>query len=367
MDQDWQEQRVGVWDGQREIREGLVADLVVLAALASDERLSLPVEEEDHEAPVAAQEVCPELIVDSLVVWAILRTFNVWLLLPDIELLVQSIHQRDQELVRVVLPPPLELLIDPSESALETPRIDGENRSRVPHLAHALCKGLHKVAIMTHHVIGIHLVLVRRVLFVPHLDRLSVGGDLLWVVGYPGKEVADEGRVRDTLHGRVHVASVSQVGASFCPGGFRLALLDLLASRRPPTGLEHELDEDFVASSDSRSLQRLIDLTRVERALLSNPEPILLALLILGLLVLEGRYQLALHVREQGFSTESTIPQRSRRYLAVVANALALDEDLIDLKFSDHTIRRVFAHQLIKRLHNLLLVDLSTLTCLKVL
>ena len=69
-----------------------------------------------------------------------------------------------------MLSSPLELLIDFTKRTFETPRIDREDCTGVPHFTHTFCEGLHKLTVMTHHIIWIHLLLVRWMLFVSNFD-----------------------------------------------------------------------------------------------------------------------------------------------------------------------------------------------------
>ena len=77
-----------------------------------------------HEAPVSAQVVRPELVVNSFHIPSEVWRLDVRLLLAHIQLLVKSVHEADQKLVRVVLPSTLELLVNFAEGTLEAPRID---------------------------------------------------------------------------------------------------------------------------------------------------------------------------------------------------------------------------------------------------
>ena len=102
--------------------------------------------------------------------------------------------------MRVVLSTALELLVDFPKSTLEAPGVDRENGARVPHLAHSLCEGLDEVSVVPHHVVWVHLVLVRRMLFVANLALISVCCDLFWIVRDPSEEVSHVRGVRDALH-----------------------------------------------------------------------------------------------------------------------------------------------------------------------
>lgn len=77
---------------------------------------------------------------------------------------MQAVHEADHELVRVVLSSPLELLVHFAKGTFETPRVDGEDRPTIPHLAHSLGEGHHKVTLVSHEIVWVHLVLVGRML-----------------------------------------------------------------------------------------------------------------------------------------------------------------------------------------------------------
>ena len=130
---------------------------------------------------------------------------------------MQCVHQSDQKFVRVMLPSALELLVHLSKGALEAPRIHRKVGPRVPHFSHGLCKGNHEVPIVTHHIVWVDLVLVWWMLFIASLARIRcvLGSLYLGVIRNSREEVSNVGRVGNALHGRIHIASVAQVGAAF--------------------------------------------------------------------------------------------------------------------------------------------------------
>ena len=101
----------------------MVVNAGARADIALDQRFHLSVENVNHEAPVAAEKVRPELVIHSFHVSAEVWRLDVRLLQAHVQLLVQCVHQTDEKLVRVVLPSTLELLVNFAKGALETPRI----------------------------------------------------------------------------------------------------------------------------------------------------------------------------------------------------------------------------------------------------
>ena len=170
-----------------------------------------------HEAPVASKVVGPKLVVDPLYVLTKVGSLNIRLFLPHVQLLMQCVHQSDQKFVRVMLPSALELLVYFAKGALEAPRIHRKVGSRVPHFAHCLCKGHHEVPIVTHNIVWVDLVLVWWMLFSASLARIMcvLGSLYLGVIRNSREKVSNVRRVGNALHGRIHIASVAQVGAAF--------------------------------------------------------------------------------------------------------------------------------------------------------
>ena len=142
----------------------MVVDAHSITPLALDQRFSLAVENEHHETPISPQEVCPELVIDSLDVSAIVWFLDVGFLLTNVYLFVQGVHQGHQELVRIMLLPTLKLLIHFPDGTLEAPRIYREQSTRLPHLAYRIRKRHDEISIVSHHIVWIHLIFVESVL-----------------------------------------------------------------------------------------------------------------------------------------------------------------------------------------------------------
>ena len=87
----------------------------------------------------------------------------------------------------------LKLLVDFAEGTLETPWIDREKGSRVPHFAHSLGKWHHKVTVVAHYVKRIDLVFVRWMFLIANFAQVSSLGSIkhLRVVRDTCKEVSD--------------------------------------------------------------------------------------------------------------------------------------------------------------------------------
>jgi hypothetical protein len=66
----------------------LIVDFLGATGSTNDQRFHLAIIEEDHETPVAAQEVAPELVTHFLAILAELRALNVRFFLAHVKLFV---------------------------------------------------------------------------------------------------------------------------------------------------------------------------------------------------------------------------------------------------------------------------------------
>ena len=174
----------------------------------------------------------------------------------------------------------LKLLIYFTESALETPRVDWEKRSRVPAFTYQLGEWQNKVSLMTHYIVGIYLVLVRRVLLLALVLVIIISFLMLGIACHSCEKISHVRCIGHALDSRVHVARVSQVGTTFCSSRICLCLVNEFASRRPVFRLKLEFNENLVITANPCLFYRLKSHVSLDWPLLAQPNSVLLVFLI---------------------------------------------------------------------------------------